>query len=270
MGGMVEAIIANVIRAEFPNIDESLHNPGNWGQRTAYQAGSMLISGFLAHEMGLDPAVAGSAAYNAAANNFLTGKQYEEKMRRLANAKSEAERQKIQAYYAVLDRQQFEDMKIYAANAEYKVPWEASFQEQIDFNLPHADSDGYRVYEPTGITHELNEYGRPLRPMDTFENSHAIVDEKNAYQLGVMYTLRDELQTLVNQFPDQQLDVEKLRWMAEEAQILNIFKGSTSLDPDWLVASATIKAGGMLLLPVSGATQVSWGLIGGLQRSGVG
>jgi hypothetical protein len=103
---MVEAIIANVIHAEFPDLDESLHNPGNWGARTAYQAGAMLFTGFLAHEMGLDPAVAGSAAYNAATNNFLTKQQLDEKAERLRNAKTPAERDQIYAYYADLDARQ--------------------------------------------------------------------------------------------------------------------------------------------------------------------
>jgi hypothetical protein len=85
-GGMIEAIIGNIIRSEFPSLDANLHTKENYIQQALYQGGAMLASGLLTDAMGGDAVVAANAAQNAAQNNFLSpqDKRRRDELRELA------------------------------------------------------------------------------------------------------------------------------------------------------------------------------------------
>ncbi|MFA7292942.1 MAG: DUF637 domain-containing protein [Rhodocyclaceae bacterium] len=75
-------------------------------QTATLQLGSMAISAATAAALGKDGMTAALAAQNETVNNYLTRNQIEDKAKALANAKTEADRQKVLNDYAALDGKQ--------------------------------------------------------------------------------------------------------------------------------------------------------------------
>jgi len=100
-----------------PIIDKAIggEDGSGWGndlkdaqrnQSLTLQATSMLATGAVANALGRDAVTAASAAQNETLNNYLTKSQIENKTKALANARTDADRQKIQNEYAALDAKQ--------------------------------------------------------------------------------------------------------------------------------------------------------------------